>query len=304
MRGSFWLKCVSGILLCGCISPLVLPANIATPVNIAQFRFSYDNYMQLGYAANAKRDYKNALINFRKALKLRPGDKYASRAISNVSGYAKALRPGQLYTFVPANRGTPNMRSSGGTRGCMNSGSEQLIALLPEKGALTTAEYPALFFYVPQHSSQNIEFVLLDDRDREIYKTNITPNTTAGIVRLDLAKFPNIPALKTNQKYHWYFSLVCQLEDRSGDKYVEGFIEKTELDPFLASELKTATTRDRASLYAANGIWYDALAALYQARQERPQDPALIKGWADLLNSVGLNTVAQKPLLPCCTARN
>lgn len=290
-------------LLCAGISPIALPASIATPVNVAQFRLSYDKYMQLGYAANARRDYKNALINFRKALKLRPGDKYATRAISNISRYAKALRPGQLYTFIPANRGTPNNRQSGGTRGCMTAGSEQLVALIPEKEALTTAEYPTLFFYVPQHSSQSVEFVLLDNQDREIYKTNITPNTKAGIVRLDLAKFPNIPALKNNQKYHWYFSLVCQAEDRSGDKYVEGFIEKIELDPFLAGELKAANTRDRASLYAANGIWYDALAALYQARQSNLQDPALLKGWADLLNSVGLKTVAQKPLLPCCNAR-
>lgn len=139
-------RILSVFLLCSCIGAIALPASIATPVNIAQFRLSYDKYMQIGYAANARRDYKNALINFRKALKLRPGDKYASRAISNVSRYAQALRLGQLYTFVPANRGTPNNRSSGGTRGCMNAGSEQLIALIPEKEALTTAEYPSLFF--------------------------------------------------------------------------------------------------------------------------------------------------------------
>ena len=292
-------------LLCASITPLSLPVSIATPVNIAQFRLSYDKYMQLGYAANARRNYKNALINFRKALKLRPGDKYATRAISNVSRYAQALRPGQLYTFVPANRGTPNNRFPGAIRGnsCISSVREQLIALVPEQESFTTVAYPSLFFHVPQHSSQAIEFVLLDDREREIYITNITPNTQAGIIRLDLAKFPNIPALKNNQKYHWYLSLVCQLEDRSQDTLVGGLIEKIAVDPFLANELKTANTSDRALLYAANGIWYDALTALYQARQERPQDPALIKGWADLLNSVGLKTVTQKPLLPCCNAR-
>lgn len=296
-------RLLSAFLLCAGISPLVLPA-IAAPVKIAQFRFDYDKYMQIGYAANARRDYKTALINFRKALKLRPGDKYASRAISNITQYAKALRSGQLYGFVPANRGTPNNRHSGGTRGCMNAGSEDLIALVPEKEALTTVDYPSLFFYMPQHSAPIVEFTLLDDRDREIYKTNITPNQKAGIARLDLSKLPNLPPLKSNQKYHWFLSLVCQLEDRSGDKFVEGSIEKIAIDPFLTSELKTANPRDRASLYASNGIWYDALAALYQARQSNPQDPALVKGWADLLKSVGLNTVAQKPLLPCCTARN
>lgn len=42
-------RILSGFLLCSCISPVALPASTATPVNIAQFRFSYDKYMQIGY---------------------------------------------------------------------------------------------------------------------------------------------------------------------------------------------------------------------------------------------------------------
>lgn len=50
---------------------------------------AYRRYMQLGYAANKQRDYETALVNFQAALKLRPGDPYATKAIRNVRGYAR-----------------------------------------------------------------------------------------------------------------------------------------------------------------------------------------------------------------------
>jgi hypothetical protein len=52
---------------------------------------NYNRYMSLGYRATARRDYRNALINFRKALQARKGDRYAASAISNVSRYASRI---------------------------------------------------------------------------------------------------------------------------------------------------------------------------------------------------------------------
>jgi hypothetical protein len=45
---------------------------------------AYDRYMQAGYEADEKKDYKKALENFEKALLERPGDRYAQQAIQNV----------------------------------------------------------------------------------------------------------------------------------------------------------------------------------------------------------------------------
>ena len=50
---------------------------------------AYRRYMQLGYAANKQRDYATALSSFQAALKIRPGDPYATRAIRNVRGYVR-----------------------------------------------------------------------------------------------------------------------------------------------------------------------------------------------------------------------
>ncbi|MFM7886265.1 MAG: tetratricopeptide repeat protein [Pseudanabaena sp.] len=44
----------------------------------------YDVWMRIGYKAYDKKDYNTALINFKRALKLRPKDVYATKAIQNM----------------------------------------------------------------------------------------------------------------------------------------------------------------------------------------------------------------------------
>jgi hypothetical protein len=47
------------------------------------------------------------------------------------------------------------------------------------------------------------------------------------------------------------------------------------------------------SLYAANGIWYEALAAAAELRRTNPQDP----NWSALLQAVGLEELASEPMV-------
>ena len=47
----------------------------------------YTTAMLVGYAAAEQRDYHTALINFRRALAERPGDRYALAAIRNMEAY-------------------------------------------------------------------------------------------------------------------------------------------------------------------------------------------------------------------------
>jgi len=52
----------------------------------------YTRAMEIGYAATAQGDYHTALINFRRALEARPGDRYALDAIANVESYIQQQR--------------------------------------------------------------------------------------------------------------------------------------------------------------------------------------------------------------------
>lgn len=304
MKPTPWLKYLSLILASVCFAPVALtPAYTADPVHIAQVASDYDSYMRIGYAATARRDYQTALINFKQALRVRPGNHDALNAIRNVSIYVEALGK-QRVTFIPPNRGAPNNRFSAATRSSCSS-EKKLTALIPEKNpVLTTAEYPVIFYYVPETSAQTLEFALLDEKNNLIYKTNVAPTQTPGIVSLSLSDFKGLPPLESGKNYHWYFLIICNSQDGSADIFVDGEVRRIELDPVLASELKTAKSRDRSSLYAVNGIWYDTLAALSEARQSSPNDLVLADEWADLLKSVGLDEIASEPLVECCTVRN
>jgi len=66
--------------------------------------------MLVGYAAAEQGDYHTALINFRRALEARPGDRYATAAIQNMETYiarersevAKRAEIARLQTTVAA----------------------------------------------------------------------------------------------------------------------------------------------------------------------------------------------------------
>jgi tetratricopeptide (TPR) repeat protein len=53
---------------------------------------AYTQAMLVGYEAAEQRDYQTALINFRRALEVRPGDYYALAAIANMEDYIAQQR--------------------------------------------------------------------------------------------------------------------------------------------------------------------------------------------------------------------
>jgi hypothetical protein len=59
--------------------------SVKTPAktSVKRTKTQYDVYMKIGYTAYNKKDYNTALINFRRALKLRVNDTYATKAIQN-----------------------------------------------------------------------------------------------------------------------------------------------------------------------------------------------------------------------------
>ena len=51
-----------------------------------------------------------------------------------------------------------------------------------------------------------------------------------------------------------------------------------------------------AIIYAQEGIWYDTLATLNAAKLAQPDDVTLASEWKDLLQQVGLEAIADRPL--------
>ena len=68
------------------------------------------------------------------------------------------------------------------------------------------------------------------------------------------------------------------------------------MKPALKKQLEKATPRERITLYGAHGIWYEALSNAVELRRVNPQDSS----WQKLLQEIGLNNLANKPIVDCC----
>jgi hypothetical protein len=207
----------------------------------------------------------------------------------------------QAVRFITPNVGRPRRRESAAVRGSSeNSTDEQLVALLPTtEPALTVSAYPTIFVSLPRTSAEKGEFLLVrGDKDEVLYETTITLPSNSGIVSISLPDNGTLPPLEAGKTYRWYFFVIPNPQERTEDMVAEGEIQRVEPSPNLVAELKNAPPRDRAALYAEAGIWYDAINSIAQLRRSSPNDTAIAADWTELLKSVGLDTISQKPLLP------
>jgi hypothetical protein len=195
----------------------------------------------------------------------------------------------------------PGRRASAGRRdGCVAS-NKTLTALIPEKPqpvGLTTAANPTFFFYIPNNSVKDANFILYDDRDQEIYSTTIElPKNKSGIMSWQFTPKANSPTLAVGKNYRWRFTMICVPKDHSKDLFVTGLIQRVPLNPELTAKLEKASLEERLNIYAKAGIWHETLATLAELRRQNPENQQLVNDWANMLKQIGLNDIADEPLL-------
>ncbi len=213
----------------------------------------------------------------------------------------------------PRGTGTPGPVNtvSGGTRkgededlGRCIPGNRSLVALVPNSGiGETVAEYPTVFWYMPQTAASALEFVVRDAKVNDVYRVQYAlPSTTQGIVTtpgikgLTLPGFAALSPLTIGQDYHWQLALICDPLDRSADIVVEGWIRRVNPNQTLATPNQQTTPQDRLAQYADARLWYETLETLIELRRDRPNDPTLADAWKTLLSSVGLDVISDAPI--------
>lgn len=207
-----------------------------------------------------------------------------------------------LAQYNPPKRGKPGRREGAGTRGGCVQGNQSLMPLAPIDAFGTTADsQPVFFWYVPESDAQVGEFTLLDEQDNPIYQTTVTLPETSGLVSVQLPK--NVP-LQLKQDYYWQFSLICDADVPSRNPFVEGVIQRVELDASLKQQVSLAEPGDRANLYASAGIWYEALSVLANSRCAQPDNAILTSRWSKLLKSVDLGEYATASIAEYCTSNH
>jgi hypothetical protein len=197
-----------------------------------------------------------------------------------------------------SSRGRPSKRVGTGSRGECPPVQVPLTALIPDQNpGLTVEEHPTFWFFVPYQLSNTSggEFALQDEANKDIYRTRLKLPGTPGIVSLTI---PSTVTLETNKSYQWYFKVYCSQQNLSNPVFVRGWVQREALKPELEQLLQAATTpRSRIAIYAQNGIWYSALNELAKLRIAEPKNTVFINDWANLLQNVGLENLAEQPIV-------
>ncbi|MBU7586268.1 MAG: DUF928 domain-containing protein [Nostoc sp. TH1S01] len=206
----------------------------------------------------------------------------------------------RLRLRLPPSLGNPSRRVPAATRGVNCIAKKQnLTALIPQSNlGLTTVGNPTIYFFIPQNTAAYLQLVIQNENDngQTVYQQNYKSNTKAGIVGIQLPP----DTLAVNQKYRWNFSIICNPQDPSSAKLVQGTIQRFE-NPLLMKKLAQATPQERVLIYAEAGIWHDALDTLARLRYSRPNDVKLKTDWEALLTAPGVEfdkQLTQKPLIP------
>lgn len=181
---------------------------------------------------------------------------------------------------------------------------KELTLLVPDlQLATTVAEFPTFLWYLrstPDPTpARAMEFTLMDNNDgQEIYKTRfaIRPNQH-GLMSLKLPNSPTSARLEIGRQYHWAVTLVCNANNLDSNVViVDGFVQRVKPSPQMVAQSERASLRQQFTLYAENRLWYDMLATLAELRHRNPNDSTLKDAWKKLLESVGLDEIAQEPM--------
>lgn len=177
-------------------------------------------------------------------------------------------------------------------------GKLPLTALIPESQlGLTTLSNPTLFFYVPQTTAPELELVVQNEAEKEVYIQKYKPSKKAGIISLRLP----VNSLAINKQYKWKFSVICNPTDKSQNKVVAGLVQRVLPDRQLVKKIQQASRQERTGRYAAAGIWHDALANVAPLRYLLPNNQTIASDWEELLTAKGVRLnqqIAQQPLIP------
>jgi hypothetical protein len=165
-----------------------------------------------------------------------------------------------------------------------------VAVLAPDHLALTVSERPTLYWYLSRPTPARIELVVVDPRDARPVVEAVVPGDRAGIQAFSLAE--GGVRLEPGVAYEWSVAVVADPAQRSRDVVAGGAVQRIEPSPALQQRLAGAGADGRAAALAAEGIWYDALAALSEPLAARPGDAGLRARRAAILEQAGLPEVA------------
>lgn len=205
-------------------------------------------------------------------------------------------------TFKPPGKRKPDHTVGGASRDSgicpedVRGSIPSLTALIPANHqALSVAERPTFFVYIPATVAKTAFFSLKDKNEDYYYQTNVSLPSNPGVISFQLPA--DAPVLEMGKDYDWSFVIICGQALRPGDPEVRGTVKRIEQTPTLKAKQERLSPLEIAAAYGDGGIWFDTLGIIAQLRRSQPSNQALVSTWEDILKSVGLEEIATEPLL-------
>ena len=120
--------------------------------------------------------------------------------------------PAIAQTRSGVRQGLPGRRISGGARD--NCSSEQSVAALTSADGLeaSVSDRSSFKFLLPEFDKIHpVEFKLRDSQGTTVYTEALSTGSEEKLVSIQVPE----ESLQADQNYRWYFSVICNAQDRS-----------------------------------------------------------------------------------------
>jgi len=200
---------------------------------------------------------------------------------------AALVPPSPLVYAAPRDLGDAGLgRFDPATRSA--GGAPAPRALAPDHLGLTVQGSPKLHWFLPVKAVHRIEFALVaPDEVDPIVLLSVNAPVESGFHRVPLADHG--VTLEPGVVYRWSVALVLDEDARHRDVIGGAAIKRIPPSPSLQAELIEAGAGAAGHVYAANGLWYDALDFISERIRERPE---LRARRAELLEQAGMKAPA------------
>jgi len=210
---------------------------------------------------------ESKLIVIAEASGASPSDDAAVPRPSQLVGEPPAVDAQPPLLYQPPLRGAParDRVGAGITRGATAQATP--LALAPEHVGLTVSASPSLFWHIDALPGKGVALIFTITGDMSITplaEVRLDAPSGMGIQRLRLADHDI--QLAPEVEYMWSIALVTDADNPSGNVVSTGFIRRVARPDTLAAESRNGVD------FAQAGIWYDALEALSDDIDDRPDD--------------------------------
>ena len=166
-----------------------------------------------------------------------------------------------------------------------------LILLVPNHIGFTIADQPAVYWYLSRPTRARTLFVLLDARSLQVVRSiTLPPPERAGIQSVRLKDYG--VTLQRDVPYRWFVNVLIDPAMPARDLVAGGAIERI-VPEFSPAKMPSSSSPDAVHFYAAQGLWYDAMAAISDLIAAAPLNDSFRQQRAALLQQVGLQEVAE-----------